>query len=127
MATGTKPKTRQSMTFMSKEFGTGKQLLVSELPTVHDILQYGILLKEQHEGSFRNCQITDIAKTMMEATISQWTKANALFQPPVILSAQQITKQITDLWHEASNIALKKVKREKQDTFNQKLDKLLIF
>ena len=93
MATGTKPKTRQSMTFMSKEFGTGKQLLVSELPTVRDILQYEILLKEQHEGSFRNCQITDIAKTMMEATISQWTKANALFQPPVILSAQQITKK----------------------------------
>ena len=47
-------KTRQkSGTHMSDFFGTGKEILVSELPTVRDVLRYGISLREQKDDTMR--------------------------------------------------------------------------
>ena len=119
-----RPKTRQSMTNMTKYLGTGKELLVSELPTLRDILRFGILLKEQHDGSPIGFQVKEIAKHMVPAILAQWTKANALFKPPVIVSAKTISDKVIDSWNLASEISWKRVKKDKEEKFNQKLDKL---
>ena len=54
-SSGSVPRTRhKSGTHMSEFLGTGKGLLVSDLPTLRDVLRCGILLWEQHDEDLKN-------------------------------------------------------------------------
>ncbi|KAI4806672.1 hypothetical protein KUCAC02_017487 [Chaenocephalus aceratus] len=78
-------KTRaKSTSHLSNLVGTGRELLVSELPTVRDILRYGIYLRDQSKDDRRNYPVDQLVDDIFPGLIGQWSKANALFKPPVI-------------------------------------------
>ena len=52
---------------MSNVVGTGKNLLPSDLPTVRDMLMYGLLQRELSEVNKRNYSVDQLVKDMMEA------------------------------------------------------------
>ena len=80
-----KVRTRKtSSSHLSTLVGKGRELLVSELPTVRDVLKYGIHLREQSEADRRNYPVDQLVADIYPGLILQWSKANALFKPPVI-------------------------------------------
>ena len=62
----------------------GRELLVSELPTLRDILRYGIYLREKSEDDRRNYPVEQLVGDIYPGLICQWSKADTLFNPPVI-------------------------------------------
>ena len=119
------PRTRhKSGTHMSEFLGTGKELLVSDLPTLRDVLRFGILLREQHDEDLRNYLVKEMARDMIPPIVNQWLRANALFKPPVIVSEKTIIDKIIEAWQIASDISLKKAKKAKKEKNVSKLDKL---
>ena len=73
-----------SSSHLSNLVGTGRELLVSELPTARDILRYGIYLREHSIDDKRNYPLDELIGDIYPGLICQWSKANALFNPPVI-------------------------------------------
>ena len=69
---------------MSNFVGTEMELLVSELPTVRDVLKYGIYLREQSLDDKRNYPMNTLVGDIYPSLIDQWSKANALCKAPVI-------------------------------------------
>ena len=120
-----KVRTRSNSTsHLSIFVGTGRKLLVSELPTVRDILRYGIYLREQSEEDKRNYPVEKLVKDIYNDLILQWKKANALFTQPVINSRVTIMSKLKEVWDEAVKISLGKGKLEVKKKFSDKLDKL---
>lgn len=104
--------------------GNGQELLVSELPTVRDILRYGIYLREQCEDDRRNYPVDQLVGDIYPALIGQWRKANALFRPPVINEKVTIMSKLKDVWNQAVKFNLGKGKLQEKERFILKLDKL---
>lgn len=121
MATKTRHK---SATHMSDFLGSGREILVSELPTLRDVLRYGILLREQKED-MRHYLVKDMVKDILPVVKNQWLRANAMFKSPVIVSDQRIIARIEVAWNLANNIAQKKgVTKGKKEQFIGTLDRL---
>lgn len=118
-------KTRsKSSSHLSILVGNGQELLVSELPTVRDILRYGIYLKEQSENDWRNYPVDQLVGDIYPALICQWSKANALFKPPVISEKVTIISKLKGVWNQAVKFSLGKGKLDAKERFMLKLDKL---
>lgn len=118
-------KTRtKSSSHLSIFVGNGQELLVSELPTVRDILRYGIYLREQCEDDRRNYPVDQLVGDIYPALIGQWRKANALFKPPVINEKVTIMSKLKDVWNQAVKFSLGKGKLDAKERFMLKLDKL---
>ena len=86
------PKKRTRLTtfmHLSNLLGTGRDLLPSELPTLRDILRYGLLLREQSDNDTRNYSVSDLAKDIYPANLEKWKRANDLFKQPVINSRRK--------------------------------------
>ena len=115
---------KKSGTHLSDYLGTGENMLVSELPTLRDVLRYGILLRQNSEGDPRNYQVKDMAKELCNEVKIQWQKANALFISSLIISDKSISDKIIESWDIATNISLNRVKKDKKDKFELKLDRL---
>ena len=98
---------------------------MSEHPTLRDVLRFGILLREKSEDDPRNFTVKDMVKEVCSAVKIQWQKANALFVPPVIISDKSIIDKISEFWDLATNISLKRIKKDKKEKFERKLDSLL--
>lgn len=114
----------KSSCHMSKFVGNGQELLVSDLPTVRDILRYGIFLREHSEYDRRNYQVDKLVGDIYTALIRQWRKANALFKPPIINEKITIISKIKNFWNQAVNFSLGKGKGDAKKQFVTKLDKL---
>ena len=67
--------------------------MVSELPTVRDILRYGIYLRDQSKDDRRNYPVDQLVGDIFPGLIGQWSKVNALFKPPVINEKVTIMSQ----------------------------------
>lgn len=52
--------TLATSTYTCSLFGTGREMLSSELPTLRDDLRYGLLLREQCGENIRNYPITTL-------------------------------------------------------------------
>ena len=78
---------------MSNFVGTEMELLVSELPTVRDVLKYGIYLREQSLDDKRNYHVNTLVGDIYPSLIDQWSKANALCKAPVINKKCTILKR----------------------------------
>ena len=115
---------KKSGSHLSEYLGTGKELLVSELPTLRDILRYGLLVRELSENDPRNMTVKDVSKAIFDAVTSQWLKANALFKPPVIVSEKSATDKIIEAWDMATKISQNRTKKDQKERFEKKLDKL---
>lgn len=81
--------------------GTGWELLVSELPTVRDLLRSGIFLREKSENDRRNDPVDQLVGDIYPGLVSQWSKANALFKPPVINAKLTVVTKLKQVWNQA--------------------------
>ena len=120
-----KRKTRgQLSSHLSLLIGTGKELLVSELPTVRDILRFGLLLREQNSKDRRNYTDKELISDIIPHLLHQWTTANALFKPPVIIHCRTIELKLKGLWERAVQVSLGKGNLAKKNAFLHSLDTL---
>ena len=120
-----KVKTRtQSHSHLTNLAGSGRELLVSDLPTLRDILRYGIYLREQSEENKCNYSVDQLVEDIFPVLICQWRKANALFKPPVINDKRTIIIKLKEVWNQATNFSLGRGKLDAKERFNVKLDKL---
>ena len=62
----------KSSSHMSNYVGTGKELPPSELPTVRDLLRYGVMLKELSEQDKRNYVVDQLVGDMVVALKERW-------------------------------------------------------
>ena len=70
-------KTEQTaLTHMHHFIGTGKELPVSELPTLRDVLCYGLYLRECSEADARNYKIDQLVTEVTEGMLALWKRAN---------------------------------------------------
>lgn len=120
-----KLKTRSQLsTHLSLLVGKGKELPVSELPTVRDMLRLGLLLREKNAKDRRNYTDKELINDMIVPLLHQWTKANALFKPPVINQCRTIELKLTKLWHKAVETSLGKGNLARKNEFLHTLDTL---
>ena len=118
-------KTRLStFSHLASFVGRGKHFNPSELPTVRDVLQYGILLREQSEADKRNYSSSSLANDIYNELIMIWQRANTGFQVPVLNSKVTVVKRIQDVWEKANDISLGRGKLALKEAFISKLDKL---
>jgi len=68
---------------MSNLIGSGRQLLPSELPTLRDVMRYGILLREQCGEDVRNYPEISLAKDIYHKVLEKWERANSFLSPPL--------------------------------------------
>ena len=88
-------KTRNiNKTSITEFIGTGKEFLLTELPTYRDILRYANLLREQSNKNSRIFLIKDMAKQVANHLITNWQKANANFKAAITNSDKTIVKKI---------------------------------
>ncbi|KAI4831651.1 hypothetical protein KUCAC02_001187 [Chaenocephalus aceratus] len=118
-------KTRATSTsHLSNLVGTGRELLVSEPPTVRDILRYGIYLRDQSKDDRRNYPADQLVGDTFLGLIGQWSKANALFKPPVINEKVTIMSKLKEVWNQAVTCSLGKGRLDAKERFSVKLDPL---
>ena len=113
-----------TFTHMSNLIGTGRDLLPSELPTLRDVLRYGLLLREQSGEDVRNYPADCLAKDIYPKVLEKWERANNSFVAPVIISRVTILNKIQESWEQAKNISLGRGKLQVKEAFTAKLDKL---
>ncbi|KAG7163765.1 hypothetical protein Hamer_G003017 [Homarus americanus] len=119
------PRTRSnSSCHLSNLVGPGMQLLVSELPTVRDLLRLGLLKRKDSDADRRNCLFKDLVNDIYTDVLAQWQKANAQFTVPVIVSERGIKRKMENLWARAVEVCLGKGEVEVKQTFIQGLDRL---
>ena len=93
------PGTRASIKFsISQYIGSGKEFTLTELPTLREVLRYGVFLQEkykiEHDKDYRNYSIQDVAKDVLPSLLAQWKRANCEFKPPVIIQESSICRKI---------------------------------
>jgi hypothetical protein len=109
---------------MSNFIGTGREMLPSELPTLRDVLRYGLLLREQSGENVRNYPAATLAKDIYPTVLEKWELANSCFVVPILNSRVTVLKKIEENWEKAKNISLGRGKLEVKEAFIAILDKL---
>ena len=66
--------------------GSGRELLVAELPTVRDLLRYGLYLRDISDTNRRNYTNDQLITDLMTGLLAQWKRASSKFSEPVINS-----------------------------------------
>ena len=103
---GPKPKTRHaSGSKMSDLLGPGKEFTLSELPTLREVLRYGIWLRLENTEDQRNYTNKEMAKDIVKKVLEQWARANNQFKNPVILSEKTLCDKVVSLWDKAFRLA----------------------
>ena len=92
-------KTRKNLiTPTVKLIGPGKEFILTELPTLPAILQYGIYLRDQRllvqQKDRSSCSDRELAKEITLAIVNQWKRANTGFQPPVVIDEWSIIRRV---------------------------------
>ena len=90
-----KPKTSlASGTKMSDLLGPGKEFTLTELPTLREVLRYGIWLRQDTDEDQRNYNNKGMAKDIVGKVLEQWARANNQFKNPVILSEKTLCNKV---------------------------------
>ncbi|KAG7163291.1 hypothetical protein Hamer_G004410 [Homarus americanus] len=88
------------------------------------VCKYGALLSH-YMACFRQiCRDKELINDMIVPLLHQWTKANALFKPPVINQCRTIELKLTKLWHKAVETSLGKGNLARKNEFLHTLDTL---
>ncbi|KAG7166056.1 hypothetical protein Hamer_G031261, partial [Homarus americanus] len=86
------------------------------------------LVELRHQRLFtknvRNYTDKELINDMIVPLLHQWTKANALFKPPVINQCRTIELKLTKLWHKAVETSLGKGNLARKNEFLHTLDTL---
>ena len=109
---------------MSDYIGTGRDFLLSDVPTLRCALRKALLLQEQ-EGDKRNLPIPFLMTQVADSILAQWRKSNVKFAPPVVISREALSKRLQTAWTSISAIARGKAKKADKEQWEAKLDKLL--
>ncbi|KAG7165318.1 hypothetical protein Hamer_G007119, partial [Homarus americanus] len=80
--------------------------------------------KAQSTNNRRNYIDKELINDMIVPLLHQWTKANALFKPPVINQCRTIELKLTKLWHKAVETSLGKGNLARKNEFLHTLDTL---
>ncbi|KAG7162697.1 hypothetical protein Hamer_G030759, partial [Homarus americanus] len=73
---------------------------------------------------YRHPEDKELINDMIVPLLHQWTKANALFKPPVINQCRTIELKLTKLWHKAVETSLGKGNLARKNEFLHTLDTL---
>ncbi|KAJ8404011.1 hypothetical protein AAFF_G00343610 [Aldrovandia affinis] len=84
------------------------------------ILRYGIYLREQSEDDRRNYPVDLLVGDIYPGLICQWSKANAVFKPPVINEKVTIMSKLKEVWNQAVKFSLGKGKLDAKERFSVK-------
>ena len=123
-------RTRKSSGTKLRDFlGGARPLLLTECPTMRDVLRQALHLQEQEllvkETDRRNYPVKEVMSDILPMIKSQWQAANAMFKHPVIVSDQVILNKIVTGWKQASDYCYKRMKKNKQEKFLKQLDKVV--
>lgn len=119
-------KTRlQTSTPLHHLVGSGAELPVAELPTVRDLIRYGLYLRQISEQNRRNYSIDQLVDDIMKGLLLQWNRANTNFNGPVINSPVRIKSKLKAIWEQANKVSSGRVKMEEKDKFLKKLNRLM--
>ena len=126
-----KARTRHSSSTRLSDYlgGTGKEFLPSEVPTLRDVLQKGLLIQEckmlEGGGGRKNYPVREMIEELVTAVYLQWEKSSSMFKPPVVSDKKALVQRVKRLWEKATAIALKKETKEAVvSSFESKLDRL---
>src|SRR6218665_4185635 len=95
-----------TFTHFSSLIRTWRDLLPSELPTLRDILRYGILLREQSGDDAHNYPAATFARDIYLKVIENWEQASQSFVNPVVNARIALLKKIQESSELAKNISL---------------------
>ncbi|KAG7165336.1 hypothetical protein Hamer_G007144 [Homarus americanus] len=84
----------------------------------------GTAIGNVYEMSQRLMSHKELINDMIVPLLHQWTKANALFKPPVINQCRTIELKLTKLWHKAVETSLGKGNLARKNEFLHTLDTL---
>ncbi|KAG7172848.1 hypothetical protein Hamer_G028490, partial [Homarus americanus] len=84
----------------------------------------GHYVVEKNAKDRRNYTDKELINDMIVPLLHQWTKANALFKPPVINQCRTIELKLTKLWHKAVETSLGKGNLARKNEFLHTLDTL---
>ena len=95
-----KKRTRHtSGTHFSECLGGEQELLPTKVPTLRDILRKGLMIQREMlimmKVDRRNFKVNEMADQLSDLVIKRWTKANALFKPPVVIAKKSLSKNIS--------------------------------
>ena len=117
----------EASTLMSEYLGKGKEMLMTELPTLRDCLRYGIFLKETDPAfSKKNTPTSVLVKAIMMEVKARWNRASSKFQPPITVQDKGVQEKLAVLWDKAQKISCKNITSQKEiSRFEEQLDKLV--
>ncbi|XP_065663964.1 uncharacterized protein LOC136085927 [Hydra vulgaris] len=121
MATGTRWKNGSCL---RQYLGSGKELPTAELPTMRDVLRYGIFLRETSKLNRRNYSNSELIQDIYNKLLEKWQMASVLFVPPVTCLKHNLVTRLIDAWNKASLISQNKASKVIKQKFNFIIDKL---
>ena len=114
------PKTRHDMeTSLEELLGTREEFNQKELPTLRAVLRHGLFLQEktqlEEDMDRRNFPLDLLVKDIRRDVVSLWSRANNLFQSPVIFADSSIERKIMVAWKTAVESGKGKKKAQDRD------------
>src|SRR5688572_16109171 len=105
--------------------GSGRELPTAELPTVSDLIRYGLYLREMSDQDRRNYSNDQLVTDLMTGILAQWCRANPKFTEPVINTHTRIKAKLKSMWEQGNKVSLGRANLEEKDRFMEKLDRLM--
>nr|XP_047145333.1 uncharacterized protein LOC124818441 [Hydra vulgaris] len=121
MAAGTR---WRNDSFLRQYLGSGKELPTAELPTLRDVLRYGIFLRETSKLNRRNYSNSDLIQNIYNKISEKWQMASVLFVPPVISLKHNLVTRLKVAWNKANLISQNRASKLIKQKFNLIIDKL---
>jgi len=119
-------KTRlQVLTHLHHLVGPGRELHVAELPTVRDLIRYGLYLRESSDKDRRNYTTDELIADITTGLLAQWSKASPKFCEPVMNSHVRIRSKLKAVWEQATKVSSGRAKLDEKQRFMDKLDRML--
>jgi hypothetical protein len=120
-------KTRHSSdSKLSEYLGSGKELLISELPTLRAALRQGIKFQEDRVTAKTNYPDKELTLDVARSVENQWLKANSELVSPKVISLKSLQRSLEKDWKKAKDIVWKRLNKKSEiATFEARLDKLL--
>ena len=115
---------KKSSSHLSMYLGVGQELPLNQLPTLRDLLRYGIYLREVSHVDKLFYPIDTLVEDMMLALMAQWTKANAQLKHPILVHPDTIRKRLKTSWENAFKLSTGRGKLKEREKLALQLDKL---
>ncbi|XP_047137373.1 uncharacterized protein LOC124813865 [Hydra vulgaris] len=121
MAAGTRWKNDSCL---RQYLGSGKELPTAKLPTLRDVLRYGIFLRETSKLNRRNYSNSDLIPDIYNKLLEKWQMASVLFVPPVISLKHNLVTRLKVAWNKANLISQNRASKFIKQKLNLIIDKL---